>query len=196
MHFAPDTEDNLEFAVALVNTVAGASRSGVDELDTVGELSVFLAEQQMSGRIDHDQSELDDVRDTRARLRRLWTLGRDEAAGEANAMLRDARALPYLMRHDGLDWHLHATETEAPLAERIRVEVALAIVDVIRARETGRLRACAADDCTGILVDLSRNGSKRFCSIRCGNRMNMVAFRERAAAAEGVARDAEGVRAG
>jgi predicted RNA-binding Zn ribbon-like protein len=30
-------------------------------------------------------------------------------------------------------------------------------------------------------VDLSRNGSKRFCSVRCGNRMNMVAFRERRA---------------
>jgi predicted RNA-binding Zn ribbon-like protein len=45
----------------------------------------------------------------------------------------------------------------------------------------GRLRSCEAEDCDGVLLDLSRNGSKRFCSIRCGNRMNMIAFRQRAA---------------
>ncbi|HEV7948458.1 MAG TPA: CGNR zinc finger domain-containing protein, partial [Glaciihabitans sp.] len=61
-------------------------------------------------------------------------------------------------------------------------EVALALVDVIRTGETGRLRSCAAGDCSGVFLDLSRNGSKRFCSVRCGNRMNMIAFRERAAA--------------
>ncbi|HHY51046.1 MAG TPA: CGNR zinc finger domain-containing protein, partial [Alphaproteobacteria bacterium] len=65
----------------------------------------------------------------------------------------------------------------------IAVEVALALVDVIRAGEQARLRVCDADDCEGLLVDLSRNGSKRFCSIRCGNRMNMAAFRERQSAA-------------
>ena len=48
-----------------------------------------------------------------------------------------------------------------------------------RERETDRLRVCAADDCTGLVLDLSRNGSKRFCSVRCGNRVNMIAFRAR-----------------
>ena len=47
--------------------------------------------------------------------------------------------------------------------------------------EMDRLRVCAADDCEGLLLDLSRNGLKRFCSVRCGNRMNMIAFRERKA---------------
>ena len=65
------------------------------------------------------------------------------------------------------------------MAQRIEVEGALALVDVIRSNETGRLRVCAADDCAGLLVDLSRNGSKRYCSVRCGNRMNQLAFRER-----------------
>ena len=105
----------------------------------------------------------------------------DDAVTEVNAMLQAARALPLLVRHDDFDWHLHATDPSAPLAERIRVEVSLALVDVIRTDEMGRLRACAADDCAGLLIDLSRNGSKRFCSVRCGNRMNMMAFRERAA---------------
>jgi len=60
--------------------------------------------------------------------------------------------------------------------------VAFALIDVIRAHEWDRLRTCAADDCTGVFVDLSRNGSKRFCSLRCGNRINMIEHRARAAA--------------
>ncbi|GGF16392.1 CGNR zinc finger domain-containing protein [Subtercola lobariae] len=182
MHFAPDTEATLEFTVALANTVAGATKSGADEISTPGELTVLLDAHRYSGRFDRDEAELADVRDTRERLRTLWLRGRDDAVVEVNAMLERARALPQLVRHDDFDWHLHATEPSAPLAERIRVEVALALVDVLRSDEMGRLRACAADDCAGILIDLSHNGSKRFCSVRCGNRMNMVAFRQRAAA--------------
>ena len=87
--------------------------------------------------------------------------------------------MPRLVRHDDLDWHIHATSLDAPLAERILVEAAMALVDVIRADETERMRACAADDCTGIFLDLSKNGSRRFCSTRCGNRMAVRAYRAR-----------------
>ena len=181
MHFAPDTEASLAFTVDLANTVAGATKSGADELVASAQVTTLFVAHRFSGRLDQTATELAEVRATRDLLRRIWTLDRDAAALEVNALLQSAQALPRLMRHDGLDWHLHATDPEAPLAERIRVEVALALVDVIRTSETGRLRACAAPDCAGILVDLSRNGSKRFCSIRCGNRMNTIAFRQRAA---------------
>lgn len=179
MHFAPDTTDALEFAVALCNTAPGASRSGRDELATPGQLRSLLIESSYSGRVDGDEAELHAVHETRDRIRRTWSLDRDAAALEVNAMLAEARALPYLMRHDGFDWHLHATAQDAPLAERMRVEIALALVDVIRSDQLDRLRVCAADDCDGLLLDLSRNGSKRFCSVRCGNRVNMIAFRAR-----------------
>jgi predicted RNA-binding Zn ribbon-like protein len=181
LHFAPDTEASLAFTVDLANTVAGATKSGEDELLTPPQLTGLFVTHRFSGRLDKDDAELAEVRDTRDLLRRIWTLDRDAAALEVNTMLLSALARPRLMRHDGLDWHLHATDPDAPLAERIRVEVALALVDVIRTDETARLRACAAADCDGLLMDLSRNGSKRFCSVRCGNRMNMIAFRERAA---------------
>jgi predicted RNA-binding Zn ribbon-like protein len=183
LHFAPDTEEVLEFTVALANTVPTASRSGTDELATVEQLAEQLVIWRYSGRIDHDERELAEVQATRDILRRIWTLDRDDAVQEINLLLRSAKALPQLTRHDESDWHWHATAPDAPLAERIQVEVALALTDVIRMDEVGRLRVCEADDCTGLLADLSRNGSKRFCSIRCGNRMNMVAFRERAAGA-------------
>lgn len=179
MHFAPDTEEALQFVVRVGNTDAAASRTGRDELETLADLAALHSPIPFTGRIDGDAAELRDVRQTRTLVRRIWTLNRDDAVTEVNRILREARALPQLARHDASDWHLHATVPEAPLGERMRVEAALALIDVIRGDEMGRLRICEADDCAGLLLDLSRNGSKRFCSVRCGNRVNMIAFRER-----------------
>ena len=183
MLFAPDTIADVEFLVALVNTVPGATRTGIDQLQAPEQLTALLDAHKYSGRFDRDAPELAEVRETRERFRRMWQLDRDGLVTEINAMLEEANAFPQLRRHDGIDWHFHGTPLDAPLAERMRVEVALGIADLVRADTTDRMRACDAYDCDGLFVDLSRNGSRRFCSIRCGNRMNMVAFRERAGAA-------------
>ncbi|MEO6200440.1 MAG: CGNR zinc finger domain-containing protein [Cryobacterium sp.] len=179
MQFAHDTEEALEFAVVLGNTGPEASRSGADELGTLDQLVEFLARYPISGRIDADERERLDVLRARDQLRLVWSLDRDNAALQVNTMLAEAHALPYLARHDGSDWHMHATTSDAPLGERMRVEAALALMDVIRMDEMQRLRICEADDCAGLIIDLSRNGSKRYCSARCGSRMNMIAFRKR-----------------
>ena len=47
----------------------------------------------------------------------------------------------------------------------------MAMIDVIRADEMGRLSVCGDDSCGGIVLDLSRNRSRRFCSTACGNRI-------------------------
>src|SRR5690606_30397710 len=177
----PDTIEALEFATQLVNTHPGASRSGLDELETPAQLTDFMRDVGYTGRFDRDDVELANVLDARAEIHDLWELSRDNAVPRVNALLRNASALPFLVRHDDHDWHVHAVEFEAPLAERIRVEVAMGLVDVIRSNEWGRLRSCEAEDCTGIFADLSRNGSKRFCSVRCSNRVNMMEHRARAA---------------
>lgn len=179
MQFAPDTVEALLFAVALVNTEPGASRSGEDELATPAMLTALLTAHDYAGRFDRDARELTEVTETRTLIKSVWTHSRDDAVPVVNRLLSDASALPYLVRHDGRDWHLHATEVTAPLAERIGVEVALALFDVIRSNSWERLRECEAHDCTGIFIDLSRNGSKRFCGVRCGNRMQMIDFRAR-----------------
>ena len=185
MHFADDTDDALQFVAALANTLPTASASGRDELSTAEDLDAIFEQHPYSGRIDHDEAELAEVRSARARLRRIWDLDTPEAVQEVNAMLREAGALPHLAEHDGFDWHLHATEPDAPLAERIRVEASMAFIDVIRSGETSRLRVCEAPHCDGVLVDLTRNGSKRYCSLRCGNRVAVSAFRERRSDARG-----------
>lgn len=150
-------------------------------LSTPDELDAFFADYGYTGRHDGDQAEVDAVLAIAPRLRALLTAGRDEAARIVNAMLQDASALPQLRRHDGHDWHLHAVANDAPLAERIVVETAMAMIDVIRADEMSRLSVCADEACEGIVLDLSRNRSKRFCSVTCGNRNAVAAYRARQA---------------
>jgi predicted RNA-binding Zn ribbon-like protein len=58
----------------------------------------------------------------------------------------------------------------------------MALADVIRGHELDRLRSCAAEDCDGVVLDLSRNRSKRFCDMgNCANRTHVKAYRARKA---------------
>lgn len=177
MNFTHDTETALLGAAALVNTMAG--EPGADGLATVEELDTFVTEWRWTGAHVRDEPELAAVRALRPRLRELWERDEEGVVELVNGLLADARALPRLVKHDGWGWHLHATPDDAPLAVRMAVEAAMAMVDVVRAEELGRLRVCAADDCADVYVDLSRNRSKRFCSVTCGNRVAAAAYRGR-----------------
>ncbi|MGP3534906.1 CGNR zinc finger domain-containing protein [Microbacterium sp. RD1] len=183
MVFIHDTQLSLNAAVDLVNTLPETSSDRVDRMSTLGEFGVFLDSQPYSGRVQRDAEELAQVRSIRPRLHELWTVDRDAAVPLVNGMLADGNALPQLVTHAGFEeWHIHATDDDAPLHVRILVETAMAFIDVIRADEYDRVRVCAADDCESVYIDYSRNGSKRYCDTgNCGNRMNVNAYRRRKA---------------
>jgi predicted RNA-binding Zn ribbon-like protein len=182
--FAPDTEWSLRSAVELVNTAAEP-----DTLTTQDQVEAWWTAHRYTGRHDRDAAELSALRGIRGELRTLLTCDRDRAAEIANVMLAEAQAVPQLVRHDQLDWHIHAISSEAPLDRRVIVETAMAMVDLIRADELSRLSVCADDACEGLVLDLSRNRSRRFCSTRCSNRNAAAAYRarERSATEEGSA---------
>jgi predicted RNA-binding Zn ribbon-like protein len=175
--FTHDTELSLQCAAALVNT----GLQETEELATPEQLGEFVRRWDWTGRVVGDQAELAEVRALRPRLRQLWLADEDETVRLVNEMLREAKALPQLVKHDQYDYHLHATPSDAALADRMMVEAAMAVVDVVRAGELGRLRICAADDCRSLVVDLSKNRSRRFCDAGCGNRTNVAAYRARQA---------------
>lgn len=178
MIFAHDTELALNGAAALINT-AGEP----DGLPDVTALDGFVDAWGWTGRRAHDGRELAAVRALRPRLRGLWTADEGAAVELVNVMLREARALPQLVRHDAWDYHLHATPADAPLHVRMMVEAAMAGIDVIRMKELDRLRVCAGEGCDDVLVDLSKNRSRRFCDGGCGNRAAVAAYRARRAEA-------------
>lgn len=178
MIFTHDTELALVAAADLINT----GRGGAELLPDPAALDRFVAEWGWTGRREHDQAELAAVRALRPRLARLWDMSLDDAVDLVNTLLREGSALPQLVRHDGWSYHVHATPPDAPLADRMAVDAAMAFTDVIRAGELDRLRVCAAGTCDNVLVDLSRNRSRRFCATTCANRVNVAAYRSRLAA--------------
>ena len=174
MTFAHDTEGALVAAAALANTTSDG-----DSLRSSADLEQFVREHGWTGSRTGDTRELEEVRALRPRLRELWRLDEQELVPALNRILLEAGALPQLVDHDGLGWHIHAVPQEAPLATRMAVEAAMALIDVVRAGELDRLKTCAADDCDDVVVDLSRNRSRRFCEGGCGNRENVRAYRDR-----------------
>ncbi len=161
------------------STPSREGRLGEDTLHTPADLVRFLDDEGWFGGRAGDQAELDAVLALRPQLRALWTLAEVDLVGVINRILADARAVPQLVDHDGLGWHIHAVPHDAPLAIRMAVEAAMAFSEVLRSGELGRLKSCAAEDCDGVVVDLSRNRSRRFCESGCGNRENVRAYRDR-----------------
>lgn len=176
MPFGHDTEDGLLSVAALVNTATPD-----DTLTEVADLDAFVESWGYTGTHERTHAELDEVRALRPRFLEAWSLSRDELVAFVNQVMLQYRALPQLVRHDEWDYHLHATPSDAPLASRMAVDAVMAFVDVIRADELDRLKMCAGD-CGGVLVDLSKNRSRRYCDRGCGNRANVAAYRARKAA--------------
>jgi predicted RNA-binding Zn ribbon-like protein len=178
MLFADDTEEALRAAVQLVN-----SAEDPDTLTSVTDLAAFLEAHRYTGRIDRDAAEVDALRALRPRLRDMLLAPRDDMVALVNAALASVVVTPRLTRHDGVDWHLHAVADDRPLPERILIETAMALIDVIRADEGSRITICADADCEAVALDLSRNRSRRYCSTTCANRNAVAAYRARRARA-------------
>ena len=175
MLFAHDTEVALACAAALVNTAA----DGEERLPDPAALAAFLDHWQFTGSRVGDAAELAAVHELRAELAGIWGADEDGVVAVVNRLLRDGHALPQLVRHDGWGYHVHATEPGASVADRMGVEAAMAVADVVRAGALGRLGRCAADRCDDVLVDLTRNASRRFCDASCANRSHVAAYRAR-----------------
>ena len=181
MVFAHDTEAALATAADLVNT----DNSDGERLADVAALHVFCQRHGITGVRLGTAHELRSVKALRPQLRRIWEVDEDEVVRLVNALLRKSNALPQLVRHGEWSYHLHATPSDAPLAARFAVEAAMAFVDVVRAGELSRLRICEYPGCGDVVVDLSKNRSKRFCDAGCGNKAAVAAYRARKAAARG-----------
>lgn len=174
MIFAYDTEVALATTADLVNTACDP-----DTLTDEAGLEALFERYPTSGRVDHDSAELAAMRALRQTLREFWSGDEQRIVELTNDLLRQYRALPQLTKHDDWDWHLHACADDDPLVARTAVEAAMAMVDVLRQGELERLRLCTADDCDGVVVDLSKNRSRRYCDRGCGNRANVAAYRAR-----------------
>ncbi|MGA9747188.1 MAG: CGNR zinc finger domain-containing protein [Nocardioides sp.] len=184
MLFSHDTEHSLACAVDLVNSAPGENAE--EELTDLGALRDFVGRHDVSevGRL--TGTDLQAVRDLRSTIRQVFT-GADDtiAASVVNDLVSQAGVVPRLTDHDGYEWHIHYFTPGASLADHLAIDCGMALAQVVSSGERDRLRRCGAPDCDRVLVDLSRNRSKRYCDARtCGNRLHVAAYRERQRAAE------------
>lgn len=103
----------------------------------------------------------------------------DAACVEVNQIMREAGALPTLARHDDEPWHLHFHAVDAPWDESWAASMATSLAIVLGNATIDRLGICNATACDRAYLDVSRNGTRRFCSTACQNRVKAAAFRAR-----------------
>lgn len=98
------------------------------------------------------------------------------AVNELNRVAERPAATPRLVVVAG-ELRALSAELDAPAALAV---VARDAIDLLGGPERTLLRECEADDCSGIYVDRSRGGRRRWCSTaRCGNRARVAAHRAR-----------------
>lgn len=179
MDVGHDTACALGTVVDLVNT--SPDLAGEEALPDVAALEDLVRRREVSDAGRLTETDLAAMHRLRARLRTVFAAADDaEAVRLVNELVADARTTPRLTDHDGYPLHIHYYAPGARLAEHLAADCGMALAFVLAAEERSRLATCAAPDCSRVLVDLSRNRSKRYCDSRtCGNRLHVAAYRAR-----------------
>ncbi|MBO0839743.1 MAG: CGNR zinc finger domain-containing protein [Sciscionella sp.] len=185
MDFDSHASDVVANAVRAINLLTPGHARGKAYSAEVTEAQAVAALATRSSRraktIPH--SELVKLRDYAGKLRAIFVdveAGRiDDACRRTNALLRQTNAVPVLARHDGEPWHLHFHTVESGWARGHAASMATGVAVVLGTPMYHRLGVCTAPACDRVFVDTSRNGTRRFCSTACQNRVKAAAFRAR-----------------
>jgi predicted RNA-binding Zn ribbon-like protein len=106
----------------------------------------------------------------------------ETAAGKAariNAMIRRYGAQPYLVEDVGQPFHLHFHGSRGTEVEALGGEFATALALIVDGYGAERFGQCQARRCEAVYIDLTRNGSRRFCGTACAARAKTAAYRSR-----------------
>jgi predicted RNA-binding Zn ribbon-like protein len=179
VHLNPYGEYAVLLAASLANEWPG-DRAGIEARTREFGMAMDFEE----GPADHVRSRLviDDW------LRVVDTADPGERAALLNAQMAATAAYPRLTDHDGEGWHLHYRDDNQVLASVLRAVISVGTSLHLVTRGMHRLGRCAAEPCTSVVVDVTRNGRQRYCSVRCANRAAVRRHRERAAG-HGAGRD-------
>ncbi|WP_020673897.1 CGNR zinc finger domain-containing protein [Amycolatopsis nigrescens] len=184
------TTSAVQTAVDLANTLRPIK--GEDALETVEQLRDFLddhpaaeppssAANQGTGTRHLTRADLAEVRALRETVREVLERANAdavEAAALINEGLRRSRATPVLRREDDR-WLTEVTSDTDRCSAHLAATALSALASVIATLGPARLGACAGPTCRATFVDLSRNGSKQYCTRTCAHRASVAAYRSR-----------------
>ena len=190
VRFDSHTLQVVEDAAALVNVmVPGESRgraypAAADAAELRARADSVVA---VPSKTRTTEREAEGLAEVAAELRAVFGAAEagevDDAAERINTMIRRYDARPTLIRHDGEPWHLHFHTSQAPLVDGVAAGFAAGLAFVVGSEHADRIGVCSASSCDRVYVDVSRNGTKRFCSTACQNRVKTASFRARRAEA-------------
>ena len=189
MNFTSHVDTVVAVAVSLVNALTPGESRGHDYVPPTGTKLELAATAAIRSGLPAARAltagEAKELAATAVELRAVFDAvdagALDQAAGQVNAMLASTGARPQLDRHDGEPWHLHFHGRTDGMAQGWAAGCATGLAVVLGTELYNRLGVCTAPRCDRVYVDVSRNGTRRFCSTSCQNRVKAAAFRARQA---------------
>lgn len=178
----------VQTAVDLANTLRPIK--GEDALETVEQLREFLDDHPVAappspaanqGPRHLTRADLAEIRALRETVREVVERAAAdpvEAAALINDGLRRNRATPVL-RHEADRWWTEVASDTDRCSAHLAATLLSALASVIATLGPARLGVCAGLNCRATFVDLSRNGSKQYCTRNCAHRASVAAYRSR-----------------
>lgn len=184
MRLASNASRATELVAALVNlATAGSSRGQAYEpasgAELTGQFSAVLSE-LWAAKVGATPDAGERLALMAGAFRDVFVAdGTADVADVLNRLLRRYQTRPYLTGDDDEPIHLHFHgDAETPV-ESLGGEFAAALALVVDVYGQSRFGVCEARQCDRVYVDLTRNGSRRYCSEACTARAKMAAYRVR-----------------
>ena len=191
MDFGSHTVGSVELAVSLVNAIVpgearGRAYPAAADLEELREQAEAVPGLSPGRQLTEEETRgvVKIAEELHAVFAAVQDGDFDAAARLLNAMVVRYDARPTLLRHDEGPWHLHFHGRNAGVVKGIGGATAVALAFVLGSEYADRIGMCSAPCCDRVYVDVSRNGTKRFCSTACQNRVKAASFRARQAGAE------------
>jgi len=174
-----------ELAVRLVNSAGNGGHQ--DTLSEPEAVRALLADRSdLRGPV--TRVDLDALRHLRDELTAVFSacIQGDPAAGveRINALLISHPVHPVIVptqgpgRRDRRPYQLSLSGSGS-VSDRVATGAVMGLATVLTQFGPDRLGRCGLACCTGVFVDTSPNGSRRYCSEQCANRASVTAFRFR-----------------
>ena len=188
MAFGSDLVARIEVATSLVNALAIDSAGGralpppADEVELRARAEQALRQAGALRRVP-DSEQARGLQGLARELHAVFVAVHedrpDDAVERLNRLFAASGAVPHLHRTDREPWHLHFHLPEAELVDGWTAGCAVGLAYALSSGHGDRLGICAGPGCERVFVDLSRNGSRRFCSTACQNRVKAASYRAR-----------------
>lgn len=164
----------LETMIEAINAIAA---DALDARRLLAEAGFTRADQASDTAIERVESRLGALRPF---LEELPDLEPAAAWARVNEELTEVAIAPSIVDHGGVGPHIHWTPATAKFDDQVLADMLMALAQELCDNGTSRFGRCAADNCTDLFFDGTRNRSRRFCADpRCASRTHTAEHRKR-----------------